>query len=481
MEPSKAYLLKLFKESGIELDPERLDLFWRFHCLLREKSRELDLTRIYNFENMVIKHYVDSAIVTKLIDLPPLLLDLGTGAGFPGIPIKIMRPDISLTLMDTRQERIDFLKGAVQSLGLRDVEVIKKKLTGPIGKRFKGVITRALEDIKATLIRVSEVVEPGGLVIFMKGPQSDKELEEAKASMGALYKVLKDIPYRIPNTPYERRLLVFQRNLALSVEHKVISSPENKSYKLFKSLLSSKGIEKNRLFLMWGERFVKETLQRHRDSVEEIIIRQGGPYPEYLSPDIPTTELSVELFKELDPFGTGPPILVLRQPNMEPFIKSGIQKPLLAIPFQDPANVGAVIRTAAAMGIKRVILLKSSANPLHPRSVRAAGPYVLDMNFFGKLDMEEVRSLGLPVIGLAPPPKGRDLFRFRFPEEFVLLPGLEGPGLLPGVVDEVISIPMEPPVESLNAAMATGMVLLWWRYNRTKGLQRPPQREEQGV
>lgn len=442
----------------------------------------MDLTRIYNFESVVIKHYVDSALVTKLVELPSELLDLGTGPGFPGIPIKIMRPDLRLTLMDTDKERIGFLKEAVSVLGLSGVEIVKKKLSGPIGKRFGGIITRALEDINSTLKRILHVVEPGGLVIFMKGPSCDEEIQEAKNSMGGFFSLLRDIHYTIPNTPHKRRLVIFQRIMEHFRDHKKIQSEENKHFKLFRSLLSSRGIEKNGIFLMSGQKVVLEVVQRYKTWVEGVIIKEGGPFPDYVDIDRPIYELSKELFRELDVFNRNHPILLIRCPELMDLSRFSPKGSSLAIPFQDPGNVGAVIRTAVAMGFKKLVLLDSAASPFHPKAVAASGPCVLEAQFFGKATFEEISTLGIPLVGLTPPPRGRDLFEFHFPEDFILVPGLEGPGLPHEVSYHLLSIPMEPHVESLNAAMATGIVLFWLKYkDRLRGLPAVLQGKGQGA
>ena len=84
LRPSKAAMNRMFKSAGLSLDEKIVDRFWAFHQLLRQRNEELDLTRIFNFESMVIKHYVDCALVARMVDLPSPLLDIGTGAGFPG-------------------------------------------------------------------------------------------------------------------------------------------------------------------------------------------------------------------------------------------------------------------------------------------------------------------------------------------------------------------------------------------------------------
>ena len=93
MSPGPQSLETILKRCGIVLDREQLDLLWRYHQILRKANAELNLTRIHNFENMVLKHYVDSLLVLDFIELPAPLIDMGSGPGLPGIPLKIARPE----------------------------------------------------------------------------------------------------------------------------------------------------------------------------------------------------------------------------------------------------------------------------------------------------------------------------------------------------------------------------------------------------
>lgn len=463
MKPSKEYLHKLFKESDISLSENQLNAFWTFHTLLRERNKELDLTRIHNFENMVIKHYVDCSLVAKYVKLPLDIMDLGTGAGFPGIPIKILRPEIRLTLVETKEERVRFLGEAVSLLGLKDVEILKKKLSGPIGRTFGGVITRALEDISVTLKRVRDVLRPGGIVIFMKGPHCDLEVKKATRLLEGIFKEVSNISYTIPNTTHQRKIIVYERLGLDMVRQKAIQSKDNETFKFLKSLLTSKGIERHQHCLMWGQKIIKDILEKHKTYVKGIITKIGGPYLKFQEPSYTYYELLPTLFNDLDIFNTDYPILLIQLPPFKPleFLKGkkGIK---LLIPFQDPTNVGATIRTAMAMGVKDILFLESSAHPFHPRSTRACGPYLLDVNLYQKISPNEISNLGEPIVALIPPPKGQDITTFKLPESFILAPGLEGPGVPEGLNPQVfISIPMEEGVESLNAAMATGIALFW--------------------
>src|SRR3954449_3596817 len=123
MMPGRKALESLLRGCGILLTSSQYDALWSYHAMLREANAELNLTRIHNFENMVLKHYVDSLLVLKFEDLPSPLLDMGTGPGLPGIPLKIARPELAMILAEPRGARAEFLREVTARLGLERVEV----------------------------------------------------------------------------------------------------------------------------------------------------------------------------------------------------------------------------------------------------------------------------------------------------------------------------------------------------------------------
>ena len=211
--PGLPSLRDWLKRSHLPLNEKQIQQVWQYHNLLRKKNAEYDLTRIYQFDNMVQKHYVDCVLVAKLLEwnLPSPLLDIGTGAGLPGILLKIACPETELILSEGRHKRIAFLHEVVQTLGLKGIEIYEGKIYPTFSRSVNGVITRALESIPKTLDRVMKCLVPGGRAIFMKGPSCDDELEEAVRAFGDAYKPLQDISYIIPYSPHRRRLIVFER------------------------------------------------------------------------------------------------------------------------------------------------------------------------------------------------------------------------------------------------------------------------------
>ena len=171
--------------------------------------------------------------------------------------------------------------------------------------------------------------------------------------------------------------------------------------------------------------------------------------------------LSAPLFEKIDLFGTGTPVLVCQVP---PFPSADLEaRPRgleILCPLGDPANVGALIRTAAALDVERVILLKESAHPYHPKAVRAASGTVFKMSLFRG---PSIRDLPEPATWVTLDTQGESLPAFHWPKDIRLLVGEEGPGLPPITSSTRLVVPVTDSVESLNAVVAAGMALYAYR------------------
>jgi 16S rRNA (guanine(527)-N(7))-methyltransferase RsmG len=203
---------ELLDAADLRLDATAFDRLWAYHELLRRRNHDRDLTRIVAFRSMVIKHYIDCMLVGTLVELPSPLLDVGTGAGFPGIPLAIQNPSLSIVLAEPRPRRVEFLHEVIAALGLRSVEVFPHRVVSASFRRpVRGTITRALETMDKTLLRTSGCVRAGTRQVFMKGPAVDPELELVRTRLSADVRVVQDIRYRLIDPEHERRLVVLER------------------------------------------------------------------------------------------------------------------------------------------------------------------------------------------------------------------------------------------------------------------------------
>ncbi len=479
MTPGRTSLEAILKGCGIALEPSQLDQLWAYHRMLRSANAELNMTRIHNFENMVLKHYVDSLLVLKFVDLPSPLVDMGSGPGLPGVPLKIARPGVSMILAEPRGARAEFLEEVCGRLKLADVEVFAGKVGSKFPKRVRGVITRAVASIPETLDRVARCIEPGGTMIFMKGPDCDAEVAEARSTHAETFRLVLDKAYQIPGTTHDRRLVVYERleggpgeEAEPSSYHgqvRELASESNPTYKLALDLLTGKGIRKQEMGLIAGSRVVAEVLQRFPGHVESWLTDTKGPPPPESEARPTWFRLADPLFRNLDASGTRSPLLMVRLPEIPAWspMAEWPEGCTLFVPFQDPENVGAVIRSAAAFGVARVVLLQEAAHPFHPKAARAAGTALFQVKLEQGPSIRELTSPDVPLISLSG--DGPDIALESFPARFGLVAGVEGPGL----PDHLRSgptrrIPMEPGIESLNAATASAVALYAWRTALTR-------------
>lgn len=181
-----------------------------FYVLLMRSQEMNNFTRLLKLRDIAIKHFIDCRIVADLVDLKFPLLDVGTGPGFPGIPLKIHFRTEKILLAEGVQKRVEFLKQVRSELELQNLDIIGRNINEHFVYPVEGVITRAVEDIPNTLRNVLSCVQEGGLVYFMKGPGVDPEMKNLGA-LSEFYKLEKDISYELPKTENKRRLVIYRK------------------------------------------------------------------------------------------------------------------------------------------------------------------------------------------------------------------------------------------------------------------------------
>jgi len=251
---------------------------------------------------------------------------------------------------------------------------------------------------------------------------------------------------------------------------KEINSWHNRDFQAFLKILKGQGVKQHGLAFFSGPKQVNEVLTEFPEHCEGLILSEKHKMPEGIpTPSLQAYSLSAELFREVDAFGTNHPVLIVRVPSFPSWEAGSRSKGCtLLIPFQDPSNVGAVIRSAAAFGVTNLVMLKEAAHPFHYKSTRAGGSALLRVLISDGPSIQELGSAKSPIITLSA--GGEDIRNYAFPESFCLLPGMEGPGLPPKLGHlKSLSIPIEQGVESLNAALATGIALYAWRCSIKKG------------
>lgn len=204
--------------NGLYLNEEQLSNFRQHYYLLLEGNKKCNLTAITEPDEVVIKHYYDSLTCLMALDIPKdaLVVDVGTGAGFPGLPIKIGRADIQLTLLDSLGKRVEFLKRVVASMGLEGVEVINGRAEdygrSKGREKYDLAVSRAVADLRVLAELCLPLVRVGGIMAAMKGPDVSKEVEGAGEAMKLLGGgEIRVIEVELPHLDERKSIIVIEK------------------------------------------------------------------------------------------------------------------------------------------------------------------------------------------------------------------------------------------------------------------------------
>ena len=217
---SKEELLKLSAASiGVELNDVQIQQFIKYHEILVEWNSFMNLTGITEYEEVVQKHFVDSLALCKAIDIHKVsnLIDIGTGAGFPGVPLKIAFPHLKVTLLDSLQKRIKFLNEVVSQLGLEEVETIHGRaedFAKPSMKResYDLCVSRAVANLASLSEYCLPYVNLEGYFIPYKSGKVNEELEESKKAVFLLGgKIEEEVKFMLPDSDISRSLIKIKK------------------------------------------------------------------------------------------------------------------------------------------------------------------------------------------------------------------------------------------------------------------------------
>lgn len=241
----------------------------------------------------------------------------------------------------------------------------------------------------------------------------------------------------------------------------IIESSSNPRFRYWKREILGVGRREGSLALVSGAKLVREHLEQAPEAVRYLLLRKGMSQPSVTLPRFSqVVHLAGSLFTELDVFGTKSPLLLVQPPQLEVLPEGELKGLWLALPFQDPGNLGGTARTALGLGVAGAILLPGSASPWHPKSIRASAGAVFRLPMFLARDDTWMRRA--PVVALDA--GGTDIRTVQLPKDLIFLPGREGPGLDTGCSGcKVVALPMAPELESFNAMVAVSLAVYEWR------------------
>jgi 16S rRNA (guanine527-N7)-methyltransferase len=207
---------------GISLSGEQLHAFRTYEDLLLEWNRRINLTAITGREDVRVKHFLDSLSCRKVLTPQPgiRIIDIGTGAGFPGVPLKILYPDIRLTLVDSVGKKTDFCRRLVDRLGLENVTVIHARAE-EVGRdpehrgAYQWALARAVADLSVLAEYLLPLVTVGGRILAQKGAGGPAEVRSASKALNILGGAVEHVePVDVPGIAETRHLIVIRKSAA---------------------------------------------------------------------------------------------------------------------------------------------------------------------------------------------------------------------------------------------------------------------------
>lgn len=212
----KEEFIALAKKININLNSDIVDKFFVYKELLKEWNEKINLTAIIEDNDIILKHFIDSLTIEEYIPENASVIDVGTGAGFPGIPLKIVRNDINLTLLDSLNKRLIFLDTVSQKLNLENTKIVHGRAEDT-GKdvehreKYDVATARAVANLSVLAEYCLPFVKVGGLFICMKG-NNVEEVEEAKKALEKLGgKIEKIEKMYLPNSDIERNIIIIKK------------------------------------------------------------------------------------------------------------------------------------------------------------------------------------------------------------------------------------------------------------------------------
>jgi 16S rRNA (guanine527-N7)-methyltransferase len=203
---------------GVPLGKAELDLFALYHRELLLWNQRINLVSQSTSREIVIRHFVDSLTPVPWIERPEgLLIDIGSGGGFPGIPLRIALPALKLTLVESSRKKTSFLAHIVRTLRLDNVTIIRERVEALIGEpacagAFDTVLSRAAFKLPELIRMASFFLKPDGLLIALKGPDPQEEMDEAKmvlTAAGMILTTCRDIS--LSGTNISRKIIIYKR------------------------------------------------------------------------------------------------------------------------------------------------------------------------------------------------------------------------------------------------------------------------------
>lgn len=221
-------IISEFKKAGISVSEMQAKMFYEYYDMLIETNKVMNLTAITEFDDVIFKHFIDSVLINNIESIKEeinskkniSIIDVGTGAGFPGIPLKILYPDINITLLDSLNKRITFLESVIERLNLKNVKCIHGRAEDfgndkKYREKYDFCVSRAVANLSTLTEYCIPFVKVKGKFISYKASNVDEEINEAKNAIKLLSANISDVNKMIikdnTGTEYERNFVIIEK------------------------------------------------------------------------------------------------------------------------------------------------------------------------------------------------------------------------------------------------------------------------------
>ena len=196
---------------GINITPEQQNQLDKFYNLLITWNNSINLTRITEIKDVYLKHFYDSLTLVKVVNLNNIttICDVGTGAGFPGIVLKILYPHLKITLLDSLHKIINYLNNIIKELELKDIKAIHTR-GEDYKETFDLVVARAVANMEKLVKYTMHLVKNDGIFVAMKGNIEEELTENLKNKLLRKYKIIKILKFKLPIENSIRSLVVLK-------------------------------------------------------------------------------------------------------------------------------------------------------------------------------------------------------------------------------------------------------------------------------
>ena len=210
-------LKKQAEEIDINLNDTQINQMHKYMELMLEWNEKINLTAITEEKEIIQKHFIDSLTIAKYIEKNAKIVDVGTGAGFPGIPLKIVREDLNITLLDSLNKRIKFLDEVINQIGLKDIRTVHARVE-EFGKdkeyreNFDYATSRAVANLTTLSEYMLPLVKKCGKCICMKGSNVESELKESKKAIEVLGGTIQKVEsFNLPFSDISRNIIIINK------------------------------------------------------------------------------------------------------------------------------------------------------------------------------------------------------------------------------------------------------------------------------